>query len=145
MGSVAPHHKQSCGVIMCFWALNNAQVAEIPGRAGNGSICCSSTSTWPSKPGTGTRRAGLQCVSRWGPVVWDDAVSTGNYLVISEELPASIFRTAPTNYKPTRRHIPLHIAEASLLSVFHDYTINILFSAQSIPLATMYASDIQYV
>jgi len=77
MGSVAPDHKQRCRVIMCFWALIYAQVAEIPGRAGNGSICCSSTSTWPSKPGTGTRRTGL---SRWGPVVWDDAVSTGNYL-----------------------------------------------------------------
>jgi len=52
-----------------------------------------------------------------------------------------------TNPLPTtRRYIPLHIAEASFVSVVHDYTINILFCAQSIPLATMYASDIlQYV
>jgi hypothetical protein len=52
-----------------------------------------------------------------------------------------------TNPLPTtRRHIQLRIAEASFLSMVHDYTINILFCAQSIPVATVYASDIlQYV
>lgn len=146
MGSVAPDRKQRCGVITCFWALIYAQVAEIPGRAGNGSICCSSTSTWPSKPGTGTRREGLLCVSRWEPVVWDNAVSTGNYLSHFRRASCLQIQDSTNRLPTTLRHIPLHIAEASFLSVVHHYTINILFCVRSIPLATMYVSDIlQYV